>query len=132
MRTIMIMAAGALVIAGAMQLTKANAEEPIQRTDLVKNDIDLPGHEAVQVRVDIAPGAFAPSHRHPGEEIAYVLQGSLEYQLEGRNPVTLNAGQSLFIPSGVAHSARNVGDGKASELATYIVTKGSPLVVPAK
>ncbi|MDR6669615.1 cupin domain-containing protein [Rhizobium sp. 1399] len=132
MRTIMIMAAGALVIAGAMQLTKANAEEPIQRTDLVKNDIDLPGHEAVQVRVDIAPGAFAPSHRHPGEEIAYVLQGSLEYQLEGRKPVTLNAGQSLFIPSGVAHSARNVGDGKASELATYIVTKGSPLVVPAK
>ena len=132
MRTIMIMAAGALVIAGAMQLTKANAEEPIQRTDLVKNDIDVPGHEAVQVRVDIAPGAFAPSHRHPGEEIAYVLQGSLEYQLEGRNPVTLNAGQSLFIPSGVAHSARNVGDGKASELATYIVTKGSPLVVPAK
>jgi hypothetical protein len=50
MRTIMIMAAGALVIAGAMQLTKANAEEPIQRTDLVKNDIDVPGHEAVQVR----------------------------------------------------------------------------------
>lgn len=128
----MIMAAGALVIAGAMQLTKANAEEPIQRTDLVKNDIDIPGHEAVQVRVDIAPGAFAPSHRHPGEEIAYVLQGSLEYQLEGRKPVTLNAGQSLFIPSGVAHSARNVGDGKASELATYIVTKGSPLVVPSK
>ncbi|EJJ28327.1 cupin domain-containing protein [Rhizobium sp. CF142] len=132
MRTIMIMAAGALVIAGAMQLTKAKAEEPIQRTDLVRNDIDVPGHEAVQVRVDFAPGALAPKHHHPGEEIAYVIQGALEYQLDGQKPVTLKAGQSLFIPSGVAHSARNVGDGKASELATYIVPKGSPLVVPVK
>ncbi len=132
MRTIMIMAAGALVIVGAMQLTKANAEEPIQRTDLVKNDIDVPGHEAVQVRVDFAPGASAPKHHHPGEEIAYVIQGALEYQLDGQKPVTLMAGQSLFIPTGVAHSARNVGDGKASELATYIVTNGSPLVVPVK
>lgn len=132
MRTIMIMAAGALVIAGVMQLTKANAEEPIQRTDLVQNDIDVPGHEAVQVRVDFAPGASAPKHHHPGEEIAYVIQGALEYQLDGQKPVTLMAGQSLFIPTGVAHSARNVGDGKASELATYIVTNGSPLVVPVK
>jgi quercetin dioxygenase-like cupin family protein len=128
----MIMAAGALVFAGAMQLAKANAEEPIQRTDLVQNDIDVPGHEAVQVRVDFAPGASAPKHHHPGEEIAYVIQGALEYQLDGQKPVTLKAGQSLFIPTGVAHSARNVGDGKASELATYIVTKGSPLVVPVK
>ncbi|WP_132651726.1 cupin domain-containing protein [Rhizobium sp. BK418] len=132
MRTIMIMAAGALIVAGAMQLTKASAEEPIQRTDLVQNDIDVPGHEAVQVRVDFAPGALAPRHHHPGEEIAHVLEGSLEYQLDGETPVTLQAGQSLFIPSGVAHSARNVGNGKASELATYIVTKGSPLVVPEK
>lgn len=132
MRTIMIMAAGAFIIAGAMQLTGANAEEPIQRTDLVQNDIDVPGHEAVQVRVDFAPGALAPRHRHPGEEIAYVIEGTLEYQLYGRKPVTLKAGQSLFIPSGVAHSARNVGDGRASELATYIVTKGSPIVVPVK
>jgi quercetin dioxygenase-like cupin family protein len=128
----MIMAAGALVIAGTMQLTRANAEQPIQRTDLVQNDIDVPGHEAIQVRVDFAPGASAPKHNHPGEEIAYVIEGALEYQLDGQKPVTLKAGQSLFIPTGVAHSARNVGDGKASELATYIATKGSPLVVPVK
>jgi quercetin dioxygenase-like cupin family protein len=128
----MIMAAGALVIAGTMQLTRANAEQPIQRTDLVQNDIDVPGHEAIQVRVDFAPGASAPKHNHPGEEIAYVIEGALEYQLDGQKPVTLKAGQSLFIPTGVAHSARNVGDGRASELATYIATKGSPLVVPVK
>jgi quercetin dioxygenase-like cupin family protein len=132
MRTIMIMAAGALIAGAVMQLTKANAEEPIQRTDLVKSDIDVPGHEAAQVRVDFAPGAFAPKHRHPGEEIAFVIEGTLEYQLDGRKPVTLQAGQSLFIPTGVAHSAKNVGTGKASELATYILQKGLPVVVPVK
>ncbi|MBA5802809.1 cupin domain-containing protein [Rhizobium changzhiense] len=119
----------ALVLGGA---AAAHAEQPIQRTDLIKNDIDVPGHEVVQVRVDIAPGVLAPNHSHPGEEVAFVLEGTLEYQLEGRQPVTLKAGESLFIPTGVVHSAKNVGSGKASELATYIVRKGAPLVVPAK
>ncbi|MBX5149842.1 cupin domain-containing protein [Rhizobium lentis] len=119
----------ALVLGGA---AAAHAEQPIERTDLIKNDIDVPGHEVVQVRVDIAPGVLAPNHSHPGEEVAFVLEGTLEYRLEGREPVTLRAGQSLFIPSGVVHSARNVGSGKASELATYIVRKDEALVVPAK
>ncbi|MGO7779116.1 cupin domain-containing protein [Rhizobium ruizarguesonis] len=119
----------ALVLGGA---AAAHAEQPLQRTDLLKSDIDVPGHEAIQVRVDFAPGVLAPSHTHPGEEIAFVIEGTLEYQLEGRQPVTLKAGESLFIPTGVAHSAKNVGSGKASELATYLVRKGEPLVVPAK
>ena len=119
----------ALALGGA---ATAHAEQPLQRTDLVSSDIDVPGHEAVQVRVDFVPGVLAPNHSHPGEEIAYVLEGTLEYKLDGREPVTLQAGQSLFIPSGVVHSAKNVGSGKASELATYIVRKGEALVVPAK
>ncbi|WP_064705432.1 cupin domain-containing protein [Rhizobium bangladeshense] len=119
----------ALVLGGA---AAAHAEQPIERTDLIKNDIDVPGHEVVQVRVDFAPGVLAPNHSHPGEEVAFVLEGTLEYKLEGREPVTLKAGQSLFIPSGVVHSAKNVGSGKASELATYIVRKGEALVVPAR
>ncbi|MGO7541634.1 cupin domain-containing protein [Rhizobium ruizarguesonis] len=119
----------ALVLGGA---AAAHAEQPLQRTDLLKSDIDVPGHEVVQVRVDFAPGVLAPSHTHPGEEIAFVIEGTLEYQLEGRQPVTLKAGQSLFIPTGVTHSAKNIGGGKASELATYIVRKGARLVVPAK
>ncbi|MBB4214112.1 quercetin dioxygenase-like cupin family protein [Rhizobium sp. BK212] len=119
----------ALVLGGA---AAAQAEQPLQRTDLIRNDIDVPGHEAIQVRVDFAPGVLAPKHSHPGEEIAFVIEGTLEYQLEGAEPVTLKAGQSLFIPSGVVHSAKNIGSGKASELATYIVRKGETLVVPAK
>nr|WP_299505957.1 cupin domain-containing protein [uncultured Rhizobium sp.] len=126
--------AAALVIATAgLSIHAAHAEQnALQRTDLVQNDISVPGHEVIQVRVDFRPGAVSINHSHPGEEVAYVLKGILEYQLEGGQPVTLKEGQSLFIPAGVAHVARNVGDGEASELATYIVEKGSPLVVPVK
>jgi quercetin dioxygenase-like cupin family protein len=83
----------------------------------------------IQVRVDFQPGAAAPAHSHPGEEIVNMLAGSLEYRIEGRPAVTLKAGGVLFIPSGAVHSARNVGSEDASELATYIVAKGEPLLV---
>ena len=70
----------------------------------------------------------APRHSHPGEEIVYVVEGVIEYQLDGQPPVTLKAGEVLFIPAGAFHAARNVGSGTALELATYIVEKGKPLV----
>jgi quercetin dioxygenase-like cupin family protein len=123
----------AVLIAAVLTFQTVRAEQPeIRRTDLVNEDISVSGKKVVQVRVDFDRGAFAVNHRHPGEEVAYVLQGKLEYKLEGREAVTLKAGESLFIPDGVAHSARNVGDGKASELATYIVTKNAKLVEPVK
>ncbi|KQV83578.1 cupin domain-containing protein [Rhizobium sp. Root1220] len=128
-----MMAAAVLATAISLSLQPVYAQQPqLHRTDLVKSDISAPGHEAVQVRVDFDPGAVSIKHRHPGEEIAYVLEGTIEYQLEGKKPVALKAGDSLFIPDGVAHLARNVGDGKASELATYVVRKGATLVEPAE
>ena len=102
----------------------------IKRTDLLRRDLSVPGREVVQVRVDFSPGTAFGKHRHPGEEIAYVIEGSLEYEVEGKPPVTLEAGEVLFIPAGAIHSARNVGTGNAAELATYVVQKGKPLVVP--
>lgn len=133
MRTSRIMAAALLIVGSGLALPAAKAQQPgIQRADLLQHDLGAPGREAVQVRVDFEPGAVSIKHAHPGEEVAYVLEGSLEYQLEGRAPVTLHAGEALFIPTGVAHVAKNVGSGKASELATYLVEKGTPLVVPVK
>ncbi|TCN33703.1 cupin domain-containing protein [Sinorhizobium americanum] len=133
MKTSQIMAAAVLIIGSGLALHAANAQRAgIQRTDLLQHDLATAGREAVQVRVDFEQEAASIKHSHPGEEIAYVLEGSLEYQLEGRAPVILHAGEALFIPAGVAHVAKNVGNGKASELATYVVEKGTPLVVPVK
>jgi len=68
-------------------------------------------------------------HSHPGEEVIYVLEGLLEYQIDGEKAVILKAGDVLFIPAGKNHSAKNVGKVKAAELATYIVKKDKPLLV---
>ena len=84
------------------------------------------------MRVDFAPGVAFPPHSHPGEEIVYVIEGLLEYQVDGKPPVTLKAGEVLFVPAGTVHAAKNVGSSNAAELATYIVEKGKPLVVLGK
>jgi quercetin dioxygenase-like cupin family protein len=135
MKTIRMTAvAVAVLFAGnGLALDVAQAQQPgVKRTDLQQHDLSIPGREVVQVRVDIAPGVLAPNHSHPGEEIVYVIEGLLEYQLEGKPPVTLRAGEVLFIPAGTIHSAKNVGSVNGAELATYIVEKGKPLVTPVK
>jgi quercetin dioxygenase-like cupin family protein len=133
MKTIRIMAAAVLLVGVGFALHAARAKQSgITRTDLQRHDLSTPGHEVVQVRVDIAPGVVAPGHSHPGEEIVYAIEGTLEYRVEGRPPVTLKAGEVLFIPAGTIHAVKNVGNGNGAELATYIVEKGKPLVVPAE
>ena len=131
MKTTFRMMAAAVLIAGSSLvplLAQAQQPEGIGRTQSLRQDLGNTGREAIQVRVDFAPGASFGMHTHPGEEIAYVLEGTLEYSFEKKPPVTLKAGDSLFIAAGEAHAARNVGSGKASELATYLVEKGKPIL----
>jgi quercetin dioxygenase-like cupin family protein len=109
-----------------------SAQPGTKRTDLQRHDLGAAGYEAVQVRVDFDPGAAFGKHTHHGEEIIYVLEGSLEYQVEGKPPVTLKAGDVFFVPAGTVHAARNVGSSNAAELATYVVEKGKPLVTLVK
>jgi quercetin dioxygenase-like cupin family protein len=121
----------ALLLAGSgSMLHVALAQQPagVKRSELQRVDLAVPGREVVQVRVELEPGVRFECHKHPGDEIIFVLEGTFEYQVEGRPPVTLGAGEVLFIPSGVLHSARNVGSGNAAELATYIVEIGKPLL----
>ncbi len=133
MRTTRILAVAVLIAGSGLALHAAQPQQPgVTRTDLLRHDLGVPGREVVQVRVDFAPGVAFPPHSHPGEEIAYVIEGLLEYQLEGKPPVTLNAGEVLFIPARTIHAAKNVGRGNGAELATYIVDKGKPLVVMVK
>jgi len=131
--TTRIITVAALIAASGLALHVALSQLPgIKRTDLQRHDLSVPGREVVQVRVDFAPGVAFGKHSHPGEEIVYVLEGSLEYQVEGKPPVTLKAGEVLFIPAGTIHAAKNVASGNGAELATYVVEKGKPLVVMAK
>lgn len=133
MKATRFMVAVMLIATGGLMGPLAQAQSSgLGRTDVLQHDLGIAGREVVQVRVDFAPGVLAARHSHPGVEVAYVLDGTIEYQIDGKQPLTLKTGDALFIPDGAIHSARNVGEGKASELATYFVEKGKPAFVPAK
>src|SRR5687768_15873692 len=133
MKTIRIIPALAVIIASGLGLEAATGRQSgSRRTDLQRHDLSVPGREVVQTRVELDPGVMSARHWHPGEEIVYVLEGSLEYQLDGKSAVTLSAGGVLFIPARTIHTAKNVGSGNGAELATYLVEKGKPLFVVAK
>jgi quercetin dioxygenase-like cupin family protein len=125
MKTVRILTAALLIAASGLAQAQLAGT---RRVDLQRHDLSAPGREVIQARVEIDPGVTSPRHTHPGDEIIYVLEGSLEYQVEGKSPVTLKAGDVLFIPAGTIHAAKNVGSGNAAELATYVVEKGRPLV----
>lgn len=128
MKTIVLAAVLAFTATSATQVAAADQPTTSRRTELSQHDLSIPGWEEVQLRVDIDPGKTAPNHRHPGEEIIYVIEGTLEYTLDGKPPVRLKAGEVLFVPAGVVHKATNVGTTNGAELGTYIVPKGKPLV----
>jgi quercetin dioxygenase-like cupin family protein len=103
-----------------------------KRTDLQRHDLSAPGREVIQVRVDFDPGYVSPKHTHPGEEIIYVIEGTLEYHVEGKPTATYKAGDVLLVPAETIHWVKNVGTGNGAELATYVVEKGKPLITLVK
>jgi quercetin dioxygenase-like cupin family protein len=101
----------------------------ITRTDLQEHDLSIPGRMVIQNRVELGLEAPVVRHKHPGEEIIYVIEGTLEYSIDGRPPAVYSAGEALMVPAETVHSVRNVGTGPATELATYVVEKGKPFLV---
>src|SRR5665213_1899603 len=87
----------ALFAAAAAALVAQNPG--IKRTILTRQDISVPGREAVVASVEIAPGAFAGRHTHPGEEISYVIEGEGEVLIEGRPPLRIRPGSAFIIPA---------------------------------
>ena len=112
-----------------MSTTETQQVPGITRTDLQERDLSVPGRVMIQNRVELAPEAPPIRHKHPGEEIIYVLEGTLEYDVDGVGPKTYEAGEALMVPAETPHSVRNVGEGNAAELATYVVEQGKPFLV---
>lgn len=99
---------------------------------LQDQEMSVADRHAVQVLAEFVPGGAAGSHTHPGEELGYVLEGTLQLDVAGQPPRTLKAGDTFFIPANTVHDGKNVGSGPAKVLATYIVEKGKPVALPAK
>jgi quercetin dioxygenase-like cupin family protein len=106
----------------------AFAQQPgIKRTVLLRTDDPAsPKYEAVMAIAEIAPGAMSGKHRHPGVEVAYVLEGSVIIEHAGKPPITVNAGEAV-TNEGEAHNAKNTGTKPVKILAVYLVEKGKPM-----
>jgi quercetin dioxygenase-like cupin family protein len=104
------------------------------RTVLQQMKLSVPSREAVTALAEFQPGATVGRHTHPGEEIGYILEGTIVLEQEGKPAVTLGAGKTFFIPSGTVHNATNKTSSVARVLANYIVESGKPVAtaVPAK
>jgi quercetin dioxygenase-like cupin family protein len=100
----------------------------ITRIDLQEHDLSVPGRQVIQNRVEITPQAPPFRHFHYGEEIIYVLDGELEYKIDGEQPRMVKAGEALMVSPQTVHAV--TGDG--TELATFVVEKGKPLITLAE
>ena len=133
MTTRRIMGIAMLVVGSSLAPRVAQAQQPgTKRTDLQRHDLSVPGREVIQVRVDFDPGYVSPKHTHFGEEIIYVIEGTLEYHVDGKPTGTYKPGDVLLVPAETVHWVKNIGSGNGAELATYVVEKGKPLITLVK
>jgi quercetin dioxygenase-like cupin family protein len=120
----------ALLVLGSMTVAFAQAPA-FKRMMLQTVDLSYAGHEAVTARAEFPAGVSSGRHTHPGEEVGYLLEGSVTVEMDGKSRV-LKPGDVFAIPAGMVHAATNTGTTPAAILSTYIVEKGKPLATPAK
>ncbi|HYN09869.1 MAG TPA: cupin domain-containing protein [Vicinamibacterales bacterium] len=108
------------------------AQPTFTRTVLQDHPLTIKDRHAVMSRSDFQPGAESGRHTHPGEEIGYILEGTLELTIDGKAPQRLKAGDVIFMPAGAVHAAKNVGTGTLRVLSTYVLEVGKPLATPVK
>jgi quercetin dioxygenase-like cupin family protein len=127
------LASAILTCALGIQVAQAQqAEQRPKRTVLQKLDVGATGREASLVVVEFAPGATEVPHTHPGEYLAYVLDGAFELDVAGKPKATYRAGDSFAVEGGQVHAGKNIAQGPSRLLITFIVEKGKPPSSPAK
>lgn len=101
--------------------------EKLKRTELQHKASSIPGREIVQVLTEIPAGVESGWHQHPGEEVGYILAGTVEMRIKGQPTLTLHAGEPFLMPPRTPHNALDLGPETGMMLSTYIVEVGEPL-----
>jgi quercetin dioxygenase-like cupin family protein len=120
------------IVVGMPAATPQTQQQDIVRTEILKVPlVGLDGFDGIVYVADVAPGAVAPRHTHPGYEFNYVLAGSIVVEPDGGEPVTLIAGQATFLPRGHIHQVRNASATEPAKVLTVLIHQmGQPLAVP--
>src|SRR5687768_16913443 len=84
----------------------AAQQTAFKRTVLQQADISAPGREVITAVAEFQAGAVAGRHTHAGEEVGYILEGTIVVEQDGKPPVTFDAGKAFLIPAGAIHNAK--------------------------
>jgi quercetin dioxygenase-like cupin family protein len=99
----------------------------LKRTEIQHTASSIPGREIVQVLTEIPAGVESGWHQHPGEEVGYIVAGTVRMEIEGKPTVTLTEGHGFLIPPRTPHNAFDLGPETGRMLSTYIVEVGAPI-----
>jgi quercetin dioxygenase-like cupin family protein len=100
----------------------------LRRTEVQRGPSSIPGREIIQVLTEIPEGVESGWHTHPGEEVGYIVAGTVRMSVRDRSDLVLQAGDGFLIPPGTPHNARDLGPGTGRMLSTYLAEIGAPLV----
>ena len=112
----------------------ARAEQPpaVKRTVLQRHDLAAQGREGVLAAVEIPAGGREGRHTHPADVLAYVLEGTVTLEVEGRPAATLEVGDSFFIEAGKVHEGINQSCAPVKIVGVFVAEKGKPLTTQAQ
>ena len=99
----------------------------LHRTEIQHKDSSIPGREIVQVLTEIPCGVESGWHIHPGEEVGFIVAGTVKMMIQDQPTLLLNAGDGFLITPRLPHNALDVGPDDGRMLSTYIVEVGEPL-----
>lgn len=122
-----VVAIVAAVGAAGIQGLKAQQAPSVKRSVLLKQDMAIPGREAVMAQVELPPGASEGKHTHPAEVYGFVQEGTVTLEIEGQPTKTFKAGDVFSIAPGLVHQGHNKSSAPAKLLVVFVAEKGKPL-----
>ncbi len=119
-----LLATGLGVAAGGQPTTRPGGFSELHRVEVGgANDL-----EVVMGLIRRSRRSIGAKHYHPGEEFGFILEGSVTVETESEPPVTLEAGDSFYQPSGEWHVVSTDSEG-AQTLVFRVLEKGQAMVV---
>lgn len=123
-RTMTVACVGGLVV----MLGTSVALAQVKRTVLQQKDTSIAGREVVTAKAEVPASGSTGLHTHPGDEISYVAEGTLEVVADGGSK-TYKTGEAFIVLAGTVHDAKAIG-GPAVVIANYVIEKGKPATTP--
>lgn len=127
-----------LFLALLVSVASASAQQPaapagpaVTRTPLRTQDLPMPGgYVATMVLVELPAGAREGRHTHSGTLVAYVKDGAITMDYEGKPSVTYKAGETFSVERGQVHEGLNKGNVTTRVIATFVFPKAEPMTTP--